>query len=60
MSLSARDILESKGFKVKDENTDLLNNRWNAMQEAQNTIKKISLGESEIGLTNVLGGKKRD
>lgn len=60
MSLSARDILKSKDFKVKDDNSDLLNVRWNAMKEAQNVIKKGSLGESEIGLTNVLEGKKHD
>lgn len=60
MSLSAREILENKGFTVKDENAEALDSRWKAMEAAKESIDIDDLAETKIGLTNIPGGEQID
>lgn len=58
--LTARQILESKGFKVKEENVEALEMQWKTLQAAKSAIELDYLKESKIGLTNVPGGDAID
>lgn len=60
MSLSAREILENKGFTVKDENAEAIDSRWKAMEKMKAEIDTADLAETRIGLTNIPGGEQID
>lgn len=53
-------LLESKGFKVKEENVETLEMQWKALQAAKSAIELDYLKESKMGLTNVPGGDQID
>lgn len=57
MTLSARQLLENKGFKVKEEIAEALNARWKGLEAAKKTIDISYLAESKIGVTNIPGGE---
>ena len=56
--LSARQILESKGFKVSDGHAEALELQWKSLQEAKDAIDLDYLKENKMGLTNVPGGDR--
>lgn len=58
--LTAREILENKGFKVSEAHADLLEHQWNSLQEAKKAIDLEYLKENKMGLTNVPGGDRID
>jgi len=53
-------ILENKGFKVKDENKENLETRWEILESQKKEIELSYLQENKIGLTNVPGGDDID
>jgi len=58
--LTARQIIESKGFKVKEENVAAIEMQWKKLQAAREQIELDYLKESKIGITNVPGGDQID
>lgn len=60
MSLLAYQLLENKGFKVKDEHADMLEIRWQSMLEMKEKIEIDLPTEIDIGLRNIPGGDHLD
>lgn len=60
MTLSARQLLESKGFNVKKEIEPALEARWRGLEAAKAEIDSSYLAESKIGITHIPGGERVD
>lgn len=60
MSFSAREILETKGFKVMDETAEYVDMRWKSMEAVKEEIENEYLAENKIGLTNIPGSEQID
>lgn len=60
MTLSARQLLENKGFTVKEAHTETLEARWKALEAAKENIENRYLAETKIGITNIPGGEQFD
>lgn len=60
MSFSAREILETKGFKVMDETAEYVDMRWKGMEAVKEEIENEYLVENKIGLTNIPGSEQID
>lgn len=58
--LTARQILESKGFTVNEETIDALEARWQGLQAAKKDISIDLLAENKMGMTNIAGGDEID
>lgn len=58
--LTARQILESKGFTINEETIEALESRWKGLQEEKKAISLNYLKENKMGMTNIAGGDKVD
>lgn len=56
--LTARQLLETKGFKVNDAHAEALELQWKKLQEAKQAIDLSYLKENKVGLTNIPGGDR--
>ncbi|HZW69159.1 MAG TPA: hypothetical protein VFF20_11255 [Pseudogracilibacillus sp.] len=59
--LTARQILESKGFKINEETIDGLEARWQGLNASKKEIDVDTyFAANKFGLTNVAGGDKHE
>lgn len=58
--LTARQILESKGFNINEETIDALEQRWKGLQAAKKEIDISYLEDNKMGLTNISRGDQID
>lgn len=60
MKISAYQILESKGFRVKEENKKNLAARWEVLQNQKENIPQSYFETNKMGLIKILGGESLD
>jgi len=58
--LSAREILQSKGFRINEDTIDALEARWQGLHAARQAIELTYLKENQLGITNIAGGDDID
>lgn len=58
--LSAREILQSKGFRINEDTIDALEARWQGLHAAKQAIDLDYLEENKMGITNIAGGDDLD
>lgn len=60
MKLSVRQLLENKGFTVKEEHIDMLEQNWEGIKNGRQMISQELKGEADLGLRNIAGGDHVD
>lgn len=59
--LTARQILESKGFKINEDTIEGLEARWQGLNESKKEIDVDTyFAANKFGLTNVVGGDQHE
>ena len=56
LTLSVRELLESKGIKVKENHLSILEDRWKGMQALKGNLENAQIDDADIGLRNIPRG----
>lgn len=49
-------MLENKGIKPRKEHLEILEKRWNGMEELRGDLKGVPIDDADIGMRNIPGG----
>lgn len=56
MKLTVEQLLSSKGITPKKEHLEMLETRWEAMNELRGNLDGIKINDADIALKNIAGG----
>jgi len=57
LSLSIKLLLESKGIKPGEEHLEIIENRWEGMQNLRGNLENANIDDANISLRNIPGGE---
>ncbi len=56
LSLSIKELLESKGIKAREKHLEILDTRWKGMADLRGDLDGVAIDDADIGMRNIPGG----